>query len=139
MRNRGTSSAEGAERYVMKNVLIFAAFGEAATGVALLIVPSLVGRLLFGAELAGVSIPVARVAGIALIALGLACRPAGNATPGLLAMLLYGLLATLYLAWLGMSGEWVGSLLWPAVVLHAILTILLARAWLNNQRTRGTT
>ena len=123
----------------MEKVLVCAAVGEAATGVALLIVPSIVGRLLFGAELAGVSIPVARVAGIALIALGIACRPAGDANPGLPAMLLYGLLATLYLAWLGMSGEWVGSLLWPAVMLHAILTILLVRAWLNNQRSRGKT
>jgi hypothetical protein len=31
----------------MKRILILAAVGEAATGVALLIVPSLVGRLLF--------------------------------------------------------------------------------------------
>jgi hypothetical protein len=123
----------------MKKVLFFATVGEAATGVALLIMPSLVGRLLLGAELAGVSIPVARVAGIALIALGLACRPVSDATPGLLAMLIYGLLVTLYLAWLGMSGKWVGSLLWPAVVVHAILTMLLVRVWLNNQRSRGKT
>ena len=53
----------------MKSVLVLAAVGEAATGVALLMVPSLVGRLLFGEELAGVAIPVARVTGIALIAL----------------------------------------------------------------------
>jgi hypothetical protein len=57
----------------MKRVLILAALGEAATGMALLIVPSLVGRLLFGEELAGVAIPVARVTGIALIGLGSAC------------------------------------------------------------------
>ena len=63
----------------MKRVLIFAAVGEAATGVALLIVPSLVGRLLFGEELTGIAIPVARVAGIALIALG---SPAGRARRG---------------------------------------------------------
>jgi hypothetical protein len=49
----------------MKRVLIFAAIGEAATGVALLIVPSLVGRLLFGEGLTGVAIPVACVTGIA--------------------------------------------------------------------------
>ena len=36
---------------------------EEATGMALLIAPSLVGRLLLGAELAGASIPVARVTG----------------------------------------------------------------------------
>ena len=49
----------------MTKVLIFAAVAEAATGLALLIVPSLVGQLLLGEELAGIAIPVARVAGIA--------------------------------------------------------------------------
>ena len=48
----------------MKKLLPLAAAVEVATGVALLVVPLLVGRLLLGAELAGVSIPVARVAGI---------------------------------------------------------------------------
>ena len=48
----------------MKKVLIFAAVAEAATGLALLIVPSLVGQLLLGEELTGVAIPVARVAGM---------------------------------------------------------------------------
>ena len=59
----------------MKHVLTFAAVAEAATGLGLLIVPSLVGQLLLGEQLAGVAIPVARVAGIALIALGIACGP----------------------------------------------------------------
>jgi hypothetical protein len=59
----------------MKRVLIFASVSEAATGLALLIIPSLVGQLLLGDELTGVAIPVARVAGIALIALGVACWP----------------------------------------------------------------
>ena len=53
----------------MKNVLIFAAIVEAATGLALLIVPSLVGQVLLGEQLTGIAIPVARVAGIALIGL----------------------------------------------------------------------
>jgi hypothetical protein len=64
----------------MQKVLIFAAVGEAATGLALLIVPSLVGQLLLGEELTGVTIPVARVAGIALIAaprVGLSGAPIG--------------------------------------------------------------
>ncbi len=39
----------------MKRVLVLAAVSEAATGVALLIVPSLVGQLLFGAELTGIA------------------------------------------------------------------------------------
>jgi hypothetical protein len=69
----------------MKRVLISAAIAEAVTGLALLIVPSLVGQLLLGEELTGVAIPVARVAGIALIALGIACWPG----PPLVGMLTY--------------------------------------------------
>jgi hypothetical protein len=109
----------------MKTPLIIAAVAEIATGLALVIVPSLVGRLLLGAELTGVAIPVARVLGIALIALGVACWPC---TP-LCGMLTYSAAVTLFLAWLGIGGHWVGPLLWPAVALHAILTLLLARAW----------
>ena len=108
----------------MKWVLVLAAVGEAATGLALLIVPSLVGRLLLGEELTGVAIPVARVAGIALIALGIACWPG---TP-LVGMLTYSAAVTLYLAYVGLVGGLTGILLWPAVVLHVILTALLARA-----------
>jgi hypothetical protein len=115
----------------MKKVLVFAAVGEAATGLALVIVPSLVGRLLFGEELAGVAIPVARVAGIALIALGVACLPRSErGWPGMprVGMLIYSAAVTLYLAYVGFAGGFTGILLWPAVVLHAILTALLTRA-----------
>jgi hypothetical protein len=117
----------------MKKVLTLAAVVEVATGLALIIVPSLVGRLLLGAELAGVSIPVARVLGIALLALGMCCWPGSTSLCG---MLTYGALVTVYLAYLGLVGGFTGILLWPAVVLHAILTILLARAWLK-RREKG--
>ena len=80
----------------MKKALIFAAIGEAATGLALLIVPSLVGQLLLGEQLAGVAIPAARVAGIALIALGIACWPG----PPLVGMVTYSAFVTVYLAYL---------------------------------------
>ena len=107
-------------------LLAIAAIAEAATGLALLIVPSLVGRLLLGAELTGVAIPVARVTGIALLALGVGCFPGTTALCG---MLTYNALATFYFLYLCIHGEWVGPLLWPAVVLHAVLTFLLAGAW----------
>ena len=116
----------------MKRVLIFAAVGEAATGVALLIVPSLIGRLLLGEELTGIAIPVARVAGIALIALAVACWPG---TP-LVGMLTYSASVTLYLAYLGFAGGLSGILLWPAVVLHLILTALLTRASISGKETK---
>lgn len=106
-------------------MLIFAAVAEAATGLALLIGPQLVGRLLLGEELTGVAIPVARVAGIALIALGIACWPG----PPLVGMLTYVAVVALYLAYLGVAGGLTGVFLWPAVALHAVLTIVLVRDW----------
>jgi hypothetical protein len=115
----------------MNKILPFAATAEAATGLALMAVPSLVGRLLLGTALTGVAIPIARVTGIALLALGIACWPACKPLCG---MLTYSMLATLYLAWLAVSGLWVGPLLWTAVAVHAILTFLLIRAWAVNQK-----
>jgi hypothetical protein len=107
----------------MKWVLVVAAIVETATGLALLVVPSLVAQLLLGEELTGVAIPVAHVTGIALLALGIACWPG----PPLIGMLTYSALVTLYLAYLGFAGGFTGIFLWPAVALHLIMTVLLTR------------
>lgn len=117
---------------LMKKVLILAALSEGATGLALLIVPSLVVQLLFGAELTGVAVVVARVAGIALVSLSVACWP-GTA---LIGMVIYSAAITLYFAYLGLMGALSGTLLWPAVIVHVILTALLARAATRKGRTR---
>jgi len=77
---------------------------------------------LLGEQLTGLAMPLARGAGIALIALGIACWPG----PPLVGTLTYRALVMLYLAYLGFAGL-SGILLWPAVVLHAILTTLLSR------------
>jgi hypothetical protein len=108
----------------MKWVLILAAISETATGVALLIVPALVAQLLFAAELAGIAITIARVAGIALIGLGVACWPG----PPRIGLMTYSAVAALYLAYVGVAGGPAGILLWPAVVLHLIVAALLVRA-----------
>ena len=115
----------------MKKVLLLAAVSEGATGLALLVMPSLVGRLLLGAELTGVAVPVAGVLGIALIALSVACWP--GRTP-LCGMLTYSAAVTLYLAYVGFAGGFAGILLWPAVALHLILTALLIRASTSDKR-----
>jgi hypothetical protein len=114
----------------MKKLLALTAIIEAATGLALIIAPSPVGRLLFGAEFAGVANTAARVTGIALLGLGVGCWPGSTAFCG---MLTYSALVTLYLMYLAIRGEWVGPLLWPVVALHAILTALLARAWFQSR------
>jgi hypothetical protein len=117
----------------MKKALIFAAVAEATTGLALLVVPSLVAQLLLGQEFAGVTIPVARVAGIALVGLGIACWPG----PPLFGILIYSVAVTLYLAYVGFAGGFVGVLLWPAVALHGALSILLARCWVASEAVEG--
>jgi hypothetical protein len=123
----------------VKKLLALAAVAEAAMGLALLACPLIVVRLLFGANLTGldgpatVGVVMGRVTGIALIALGVSCWPGNSALSG---MLTYGSLVTLYLAGLTLGGEWVGVLLWPAIGLHAVLWVLLARAWFH-QRVKG--
>lgn len=117
----------------VKKLLGLAAVLEGATGLALMIYPPMVTRLLLGEAVSGAGIALGRVGGFALIALGLACWPDSQSsdtnTPALRALFAYNLLATLYLAYLRLAGESVGSLLGLAVALHGVLTFLLARAW----------
>jgi hypothetical protein len=115
----------------MNSLLTLTAVIEATTGLALIAMPSVVVRLLLGGDISGVSIPLGRVAGFGLLSLGLACwrarDPTGNTTPALRAMLTYNSLATIYFFCLAIGGQWVGPLLWPAMALHGILSVLLAR------------
>ena len=109
-------------------VLALAGVTEGLTGLALLLVPSLVAGLLLGEGFVGAGISSARVAGIALIALGAACWPG----PPLLGMLVYSAGATVYLTYVAFAGATTGILLWPAVILHLVMSALLARAFVNN-------
>ena len=107
---------------------------ETATGVALIAVPEGVARVLLEASLSDAGAAVARIAGFALLALGLACWPHANDTnpSAVRALFVYNLLAALYLGWLRASGEFVSFLLWPACAIHAVLALLFARpAWVK--------
>lgn len=116
----------------MKRLLTLAAAIEGATGLALMVAPPIVTQLLLGVVISGAAIAIGRVAGASLLALGLAAWPgtAGDSVRSCRALLVYNLLIALYLLYLGIRGEWVGSLLWPAAVLHAVLTVFLVRALL---------
>ena len=108
-------------------VLTVTAVLEGATGLGVLAQPSVVFSLILGSSLdSGAAFVVARIAGVALLALGLACWSArhddARAVRGLVgAMALYnvGVLAILAhasLVW-GLSG----IALWPVVVGHAVM------------------
>ncbi len=118
----------------MKKLLVLAAVFEELTGLILLVYPPLPIRLLLGAEIAGPSVWVGRFAGIALIGLGVACWPDGNPVRAFFGMTTYSTLAMLYLAFVGANGG-VGILLWPAVAVHAGLSVLLVRAWWKERST----
>jgi hypothetical protein len=65
-----------AENYLGSTGCLVIFLKQAAVSTSVMaIVPSLVGQLLLGEELTGVAIPVGRVAGIVLTALGAACWP----------------------------------------------------------------
>jgi len=113
----------------MQRALIVAAVAEIATGLALVFAPALVGQVLLGAALSGLAATVARVAGIALIGLGVACWP-GPPTVG---MLIYSATAAVYLALLGLAGGSAGILLWPAVALHVVLSVCLVLSWAKDR------
>ena len=112
----------------MKKVLAFVAAAEAITGLIVIVWPSVCVHLLFAEEASGPGIGMSRLAGVALIGLGIACWPGKSAVQQLYGMFAYSTLALLYLIHIGFRGIAVGVLLWPAVVAHAILSVLLARA-----------
>jgi len=113
----------------LQKILAFAAIVEVGTGLVLMIDPALVVALLLGVSVAADEIPIGRVAGIAMLSLGLACWPnrqgAQSGLAALRAMLAYNMLVALYLAYLGTVGSLGGLLLWPAVALHAVVALLL--------------
>lgn len=114
----------------MKALLIVSAILETAIGLALLLLPSLPVSLLLGVSLdtPGGRV-VARVAGCALLALGLACwlaRDDGKscAARGIVAaMLVYNLAVAGVLVYAGLGLRLSGTGLWPTVILHMAMAV----------------
>jgi hypothetical protein len=114
-----------------KLVVKLSAAIEMLTGAALILTPSVVAILLLGVGgLNGSGIAIARLTGIALLSLVIACWPRDHVTANaVFALLAYNLLAAVYLASLRVAGGFViGPLLWPACVLHLLFALLLGRA-----------
>ena len=114
----------------MKRLLKLTAIIEAATGLGLMAVPAVVVRLLLASPLGtSAAVTLGRVAGAALLALGVACWLARDDTQSraarglVVAMLMYNLIATAVLAFAGIGLGLHGVALWPAVILHAAMAI----------------
>jgi len=126
------------KQFTRKVLLAIAAGVELLTGLALIMVPAVVVRALLGGEVAGVGIGIARICGLAMLALGIACWPMPQpALTSLRALLIYNLLITPYLAWQLLRGVTAKGLA-VALSAHAVLTVLLAVAYFSAERDEHT-
>ena len=114
----------------LKELFIVTAVVEIATGLALLGLPAVVLASLLGIQAAvEETLVVSRIAGAALLAIGVASALARDderspAQHGLLTgFLTYDVLVALLLVYSALAVQLIGPALWPAVVLHTLLTI----------------
>lgn len=114
----------------MRPLLMTTAIVETTTGIVLLVVPTWLASVLLGGALdTSESLTVARLAGAAVLSLGVACWCAGGdwqsrAAGGVVAaMLLYNLaVVVLLLSW-RYTARMAGPGLLPAAALHAALAV----------------
>jgi hypothetical protein len=105
-----------------------AAWVEIIVGASFLIVISAQSQLIFAATPEGIGALWGRFSGIALIGLGLACLPsnsAGTDRSAVRGLLVFNIAVTIFFAWVALATTFRGVLLWPVVILHAVIAIAL--------------
>lgn len=114
----------------MKKLLASTAIIEFLTGLVLVALPSKLASLLLGSPLdSPVALTVARIAGVALIALGIICWIArndnqGNAVKGLItALIVYNIGVAIVLVYAGTGLGLFGIGLWPVVLVHFAMAV----------------
>src|SRR5215471_5711727 len=112
------------QRYIVKA----AACLEIAVGAIFVIAPNIPCGLLFGANADNIGTPLARWVGVSLLALGIACLPsrAGESPrSAVLGLFVFNAGVAILFAWIGAVATVHGFLLWPAVILHAVIAAAL--------------
>ena len=114
----------------VRTLFIVTALFEATTGLALVIAPSALAAVLLGAPLdAPAAMAVGRVAGAALIALGVACwlardDAASRAARGLVgAMLLYNVAVPVLVIQARLGSGLSGVAFWPVLLVHGAAAV----------------
>ncbi len=116
MDKRSPARATDADLNMPKKILAFASIVEVATGLALIADPRFVVGLLVGPSTPAEEIPMGQFPGIAILALGLACWPAGqqgeSGASAIRGMLVYNLRVTLFPGYLYTGRHPGGVLSW---------------------------
>ena len=114
----------------MKKLFLVTAVVESATGILFLISPPLPVSILFDSSINDpVGLLAARLAGAAILSLGVACwlvskDEKSRVAKGLAAaMLLYNIAAIVLLVYAGLGAHLSGIGLWPAVVMHIVMAL----------------
>jgi hypothetical protein len=108
-------------------VAMAAAWLEIVVGASLVVVPDVLCVLLFATKPEGIGVPLARFAGFGLLALGIACLPstATASRRGVVGLFVFNGGVTILFAWVGVVTTVHGFLLWPVVILHAVIATSL--------------
>jgi hypothetical protein len=113
----------------MKNLLTITAITESCTGLLLLVFPMLIVSLLFGVSPGThVELTVARVAGVAILSLAVACWLArsdcqSSSARGIVsAMILYNSAIVVVLIYTAIGLTLCGAGLWPVVLFHSSMS-----------------
>jgi Na+-driven multidrug efflux pump len=124
---------------IMKKLLITTTLIELTTGLLLIPFPSVMATLLFGTPIdTPVALTITRVAGVALISMGIACWLARDEKPGkavkglVTAMTVYNIGVILVLIYAGIILGLSGIGLWPVVLAHLTMTVWCILSLLKN-------
>jgi len=128
----GEESKIMVQRYTVK----VAAYLEIVVGAIFITAPNIPCALLFGADTDNIGTALARWVGVSLFALGVACLPskAGQSNhSAAFGLFVFNAGVTILFAWVGVVVQVHGVLLWPAVILHAVI----AGALLSHLQSKG--
>ncbi len=120
-----------------RKIIEVAAWFEVAVGISFLAALNVQAHALFGDMPDGRGVVFAHFAGIALIGLGIACLPSSgslsqrNPVRGLC---IFNAATAIFFAWVASGTSFRGYILWPIVVVHSMIAILLFPMVLHNNR-----
>ena len=119
-----------------RTAVLLAAWLEIIVGVSFLLALNVQSQFLFGGTPEGIGVLFGRFSGIGLIGMGLACLPsnhAGTSQGAARSLFVFNIGATIFFAWVAVATTFRGVLLWPVVILHAVVSIALALSLRNEE------